>query len=173
LFDPTLYGLLMQVEMDKVVLPAMQRPFVWNEDRMIRLVDSLLRGFPLDATVLWKTKTMQSYRRFKKDIDPDEAQLFTYEESQDQDLYLVLDGQQRFTTLLIAFRGTYGRRQFYMDVLSHKANKDPGNVYYDGRFLIPQEAKQMRSMHCFHEVRPTLISVRRLKPKTTLCSFVR
>jgi hypothetical protein len=145
MFDPTLYGLLMQVEMNKVVLPAMQRPFVWNEDRMIRLVDSLLRGFPLGATLLWKTKTMQRYRRFNKDIDSDEAELFTYEESQDQDRYLVLDGQQRLTTLLIALRGTYGRRQFYMDVLSHKANKDPGNVYYDGRFLTSQEAKALNA----------------------------
>lgn len=159
MFDPTLYGLLTQVELEKVVLPAMQRPFVWNEDRMIRLVDSLLRGFPLGAILLWKTKTMQRYRRFKKEIDPDETQVFTYEESQDQDRYLVLDGQQRLTSLLIVLKGTFDGKQFYVDVLSGKtADKDPGNIYYDGRFLSLQEAKTLNDSKtdrrcCFMPIR--------------------
>lgn len=144
MFDPTLYGLISQVEMDKIVLPAMQRPFVWNEDKMIRLIDSLLRGFPLGAILLWKTKTMQRYRRFKSDVDPDETKMFTYEESQEQDRYLVLDGQQRLTTLLVVLRGTYDNKLFFVDIMSGKTeDKDPGDAYYDGRFLTLQEAKSL------------------------------
>ncbi len=132
MFDPTLHGLLAQVEMEKVVLPAMQRPFVWNEDRTVRLIDSLFRGFPLGAVLLWQTRTMQRYRVFKKDIDPDEVQIFAYEESQDQDRYLVLDGQQRLTTLVAVLKGSYDGKRFFVDVLSGKTtDKDPGNIYYD------------------------------------------
>jgi hypothetical protein len=145
-FDPTLHGLLAQVEMEKVVLPAMQRPFVWNEDRMVRLIDSLFRGFPLGAVLLWQTRTMQRYRVFKKDIDPDEVQIFAYEESQDQDRYLVLDGQQRLTTLVAVLKGSYDGKRFFVDVLSGKTtDKDPGNIYYDGRFLSLQEAKALNT----------------------------
>jgi hypothetical protein len=146
MFDPTLYGLISQVEMDKVVLPAMQRPFVWSEDRMIRLVDSLLRGFPLGAILLWKTNTAQRYRKFQKNIESDDAPVFDFEESQDQDRYLVLDGQQRLTSLLVVLRGTYDNKQLYLDVLSGKtADKDPGNVYYDSRFLSSKEAKELNT----------------------------
>jgi Protein of unknown function DUF262 len=142
MFDPTLRGLLSQVELDKVVLPAMQRPFVWSEERMIRLTDSLLRGFPLGAILLWKTKTTQRYRRFRKDIDPDEAEVFQYENGDNDDRYLVLDGQQRLTSLLAVLRGTYDNQRFYLDVLSGQTEeKDPGNVYYDGSFMTAQTGK--------------------------------
>ncbi len=159
MFDPTMYGLLTQVDMDRVVLPAMQRPFVWKEERMVRLIDSLLRGFPLGAILLWQTKTMQRYRRFKRDVDLDPAQTITYEESQDQDRYLVLDGQQRLTTLLVALQGTFAGKRFYLDVLSRKTeDKDPGDTYYDGRFLTLEEARSLNAegdglRHCFEPMR--------------------
>jgi hypothetical protein len=49
MLEQTLFGLLSLVDRDEIVLPAMQRPFVWKEDRIYRLVDSLLRGFPIGA----------------------------------------------------------------------------------------------------------------------------
>ena len=63
MFDPTLNGVMAQVDAGKIVLPAMQRPFVWNDDRIAKLIDSLLRGFPLGTTLLWKTATIQRFRR--------------------------------------------------------------------------------------------------------------
>jgi uncharacterized protein with ParB-like and HNH nuclease domain len=63
MLDPTLFGLLSQIDRDEIVLPAMQRPFVWKEDRIYRLVDSLLRGFPIGALMLWKTSTVQRFRQ--------------------------------------------------------------------------------------------------------------
>lgn len=47
----------------------MQRPFVWKEDRVYRLLDSLLRKFPIGAVMLWKTSSLQRYRRMQRDID--------------------------------------------------------------------------------------------------------
>ena len=43
MLDPTLFGLLSQIERDDIVLPAMQRPFVWKEDR-ISLLSKTGRG---------------------------------------------------------------------------------------------------------------------------------
>jgi uncharacterized protein with ParB-like and HNH nuclease domain len=101
MFDPTLHGLISQVEADRMVLPAMQRPFVWQEDRIVRLIDSLLRGFPLGAVMLWKSRDVQRYRRFQKDIRTEELEDFSFDSGgADHDRYLVLDGQRRVTSLL-------------------------------------------------------------------------
>ena len=35
MFDPTLNGVIAQIESGKIVLPAMQRPFVWKDDRLL------------------------------------------------------------------------------------------------------------------------------------------
>lgn len=145
MLDPTLYGLLTQIEKDKIVLPAMQRPFVWKEDRIYRLIDSLLRGFPIGAVMLWRTQTVQRYRRISRDIDTSGATKFLYESSTpDSDRYLVLDGQQRLTSLYACFRGSYDRKKMYLDVFSGDAtDKDPGNEYYDCRFLSASDAEKL------------------------------
>jgi uncharacterized protein with ParB-like and HNH nuclease domain len=137
MLDPTLFGLLSQVDRDDIVLPAMQRPFVWKDDRIRRLVDSLLRGFPIGALMLWKTSTVQRYRRLPRDLDTETPEVFTFETSTDaSNKYLVLDGQQRLTSLFAAFKGSYNHKRLYIDVLSGSPEgKDPGNEYYDCQFL--------------------------------------
>lgn len=142
MLDPTMLGLLSEIERGAIVLPAMQRPFVWQDDRIYRLMDSLLRGFPIGAVMLWKTSTAQRFRKIPRDIDPDVAEVFTFEAStSNSDKYLVLDGQQRLTSLFASFKGSYNHRRLYLDVLSGSSEgKDPGNAYYDCQFLSPADA---------------------------------
>ena len=104
MLDPTLLGLLSQVDQNEIVLPAMQRPFVWKDDRIYRLIDSLLRGFPIGAVMLWKTTTLQRFRRLPRDVDTDTVEVFNFETATNSsNKYLVLDGQQRLTSLFAAF----------------------------------------------------------------------
>ncbi len=143
MLDPTLLGLLTQIENDQIVLPAMQRPFVWKEDRVYRLIDSLLRDFPIGALMLWNTSTLERYRRILRDIDTDAPQIFSYETSPGSK-HLVLDGQQRLTSLFVAFKGTYNHKRLFIDVLSgDPEDKDPGDVYYDCKFLTDSEAVKL------------------------------
>lgn len=144
MFDPTLNGLMAQIEAKKIVLPAMQRPFVWKEDRVTRLVDSLLRGFPLGTALLWKTSTMQRFRCFQKDVQSDAGITVDFESDDSSERYLVLDGQQRLTSLFVAITGTYNNKRLFVDVLSGaKEEKDPGDVYWDCRFLSEKEANDL------------------------------
>ena len=145
MLEPTLYGLIKQVDSDDIVLPAMQRPFVWKEDRIYRLVDSLLRGFPIGAIMLWKTTSVQRFRRLPRDVDTETAEIFNFESSTDtRNKYLVLDGQQRLTSLYAAFKGTYNHKRLYIDVLSGSSEgKDPGNEYYNCQFLTSAEAEEL------------------------------
>jgi hypothetical protein len=144
MFDPTLNGVIAQIEAGKIVLPAMQRPFVWKDDRIARLIDSLLRGFPIGTALLWKTSIMQRFRPFQKDTQPDAGITIDFESGGSSERYLVLDGQQRLTSLFVALAGTYDGKKLFLDVLSgDKGDKDPGNVYWDCRFLTEKEAQAL------------------------------
>jgi hypothetical protein len=145
MLDPTLFGLISQIERDEIVLPAMQRPFVWKEDRIYKLIDSLLRGFPIGAVMLWRTSTIQRFRRLPRDVDVDLPEIFNFETSLDtRNKYLVLDGQQRLTSVFAAFKGTYSHTRLYIDALSGSSEgKDPGNEYYDCQFLSETAAADL------------------------------
>ena len=144
MFEYSIRGLLAQIDGGKIVLPAMQRPFVWEEDRISRLVDSLLRRFPLGTVLMWKTSQMQRFRRFQKDVDPKIDAVFTYESDASSDRYLVLDGQQRLTSLYIALKGSYGGRRLFLNALSgEREGKDPGDAYFESRFCNDAEAKAL------------------------------
>ncbi len=144
MFDPTLNGVMAQVEAGRIVLPAMQRPFVWKDDRIAKLIDSLLRGFPIGTALLWKTATMQRFRRFQKDVDPNAGITVDFDSDISTERYLVLDGQQRLTSLFVAITGTYDGRKLFLDVLSGvKGEKDASDAYWDCRFITEKEAKAL------------------------------
>ena len=87
--------LLRDVEIGRIGLPDLQRQFVWKDSKVRDLLDSMLRGFPIGYVILWSapedyenTKTIgNNEKTFKK---PDD---------------LVIDGQQRLTSLLAAIKG--------------------------------------------------------------------
>lgn len=94
----------------KIVIPTIQRPFVWDPYRIVYFVDSLLRGWPF-GTMLFLSKngnedSLFPYRRIGADfVESDQADA-EYEEQSGYD-FLVLDGQQRLQSLMIAFSGSY------------------------------------------------------------------
>jgi hypothetical protein len=45
-------------------LPNIQRPFVWDEDQICRLFDSILREYPISTLLVWKTTSNIRHRRF-------------------------------------------------------------------------------------------------------------
>jgi hypothetical protein len=139
--------LIRMLENKELVLPAMQRPFVWEEERILRLMDSLLRRFPLGTILVWSTTEAQRFRAFRAHAQTGEQPVFTFENASPhaRKLY-VLDGQQRLTTLLLALKGTLDDRQLYLDALSGCSDgKDPGEMYYDFRFLGASEAEELNA----------------------------
>lgn len=47
--------LMNQVKGGEIVLPAIQRDFVWAHDRIRMLLDSIMRGYPIGIVLLWET----------------------------------------------------------------------------------------------------------------------
>lgn len=95
--------LLRDVEIGKIGLPDLQRPFVWPDSKVRNLLDSMMKGYPIGYIMLWSSpedyeNTGQIGRNEKIYRQPDD---------------LVIDGQQRLTALLAAMHGVEIRDKNY------------------------------------------------------------
>ncbi len=137
----TITGLLNQIERDEVVLPAIQRDFVWTEKQTAVLLDSLMRGYPIGIALLWETYNDVQYRRFERDVR--DGNLVTYRDNpRHRRLRIVLDGQQRLQSLYVALRGKRNGRGMHFDVLSGRDLDDSEEVRYRFEVMTGAEGKK-------------------------------
>lgn len=94
-FAPKLGDHIRDVELGKIGLPDLQRPFVWKDNKVRDLLDSIMKGYPIGYIMLWSSP--DDYTR-KGHIGLDEK---AYKQPEK----LVIDGQQRLTALLAALKG--------------------------------------------------------------------
>lgn len=107
--------IIRQVNHD-IYLPAIQREFVWGRDRIERLFDSIMADFPIGSFLFWlleqKNKEEWPVYEFIRDFDGESPHNPSATMSEiTKDIKLVLDGQQRITSLYIGLKGKY--RYFY------------------------------------------------------------
>jgi len=137
----SIINLLNQIRNEEIVLPAIQRDFVWSEDQVQRLLDSIMRAYPIGIILLWETYQDIQFRTFVKDYKP--GNLFTYHENtQRRRLKLVLDGQQRLQSLYVALYGTLEGKSLYFDVLSGQDSDNVAEEKYLFYFATPEEANE-------------------------------
>jgi hypothetical protein len=87
--------LVSKIERGELRLPEMQRRYVWRSSRVRDLLDSLYRGYPSGAILIWETDELVPQQAFAV-----EQQSNPYAKTQ-----LLLDGQQRLTSLSAVIRG--------------------------------------------------------------------
>ncbi|WP_120976763.1 DUF262 domain-containing protein [Helicobacter pylori] len=107
-------------------LPDIQREYVWlqkaDEKKIEQLFDSILRGYPIGSFLFWKLQKEDIAKSDEQDSDKLNFQLYQFITNYDErkphnekirieqirrdDLYIVLDGQQRLTPLYIGLKGT-------------------------------------------------------------------
>ena len=83
------------IERGELRLPEMQRRYIWRSTRVRDLLDSLYRGYPSGAILLWETDEDVPLQDFA----------ITQQENPYQTTRLLLDGQQRLTSLSAVIRG--------------------------------------------------------------------
>src|SRR6266571_5898375 len=122
-------------------LPNIQRPFVWSEDQICRLFDSILREYPISTLLVWKTKSTIRRRKFIDNFKPEHLhRLSDFRVPQDdKKKCLVLDGQQRLQSLFIGLKGSYEGRELYLDILSGEVAA-PDDVKYKFAFMESNKA---------------------------------
>jgi len=134
-------GLLNQVKEGEIVLPAIQRDFVWPSERIFRLLDSVMRGYPVGTILLWETHEDIEHRTFLSDYRA--GSLHTYHDNTlGRKLKLVIDGQQRLQSLYVALYGSYEGCPLYFDVLSGREKDDVSEEKYVFAFTTHQEVQQ-------------------------------
>jgi len=87
--------LVAMIERGELRLPEMQRRYVWKATRVRDLLDSLYRGYPSGAILLWETDESVPLRDFA----------IQQVQNPYQTTKLLLDGQQRLTSLWAVLRG--------------------------------------------------------------------
>ena len=97
-------------------LPAIQRELVWKPDKVERLFDSIMADFPIGSFLFWKLE--QNHKddwpiyEFIREYDEDKPHnTLANMAGVQKDITLVLDGQQRITSLFLGLKGSY--RYFY------------------------------------------------------------
>jgi hypothetical protein len=90
--------LLADIERGDVKIPQFQREFVWDINKSAKLIDSIIKGFPIGSFILWKTNDqLRSVRGLGRGEFPNRA---------GESVNYVLDGQQRLTSVYCCLSGT-------------------------------------------------------------------
>ncbi len=110
-----------------LVLPEFQREYVWSREQAKQLMVSLFREYPIGALLFWKTPH-----------PPELKNTATYDPEMGT-VSIILDGQQRLTTLYMLLTGEIP--PFYTDEDIHT---DPRELYFNlqtGEFQYYQASK--------------------------------
>lgn len=118
----SIYDAIKKIESGKYVMPAFQRQYVWSMDKIEKLWDSILQGYPISTFLFWhvdnnNVSSDTKFCDFMKEITFDSsknAKDINYD-LRNIDFSIsdtaVLDGQQRLTSLFISLLGETGLRQ--------------------------------------------------------------
>lgn len=169
---------LRRVQKQELILPAIQREYVWRPEQVVRLFDSVMRGYPIGSFLSWKVEpeTVKRFRfyGFLKEYNAyDGRHNPTLDVPSGIPVTAVLDGQQRLTSLNIGLRGTYAYkrprawsnnpdnyppRKLYLN-LAGEAEENEAGLRYDFRLLTakhfvnadPEEVRYWFPVHRVYE----------------------
>jgi len=111
--------IITEIADEKFVLPVIQRPLVWTEDKMELLFDTLLKGDSFGGVMVIEeeknSKPLFNYRPFTKDGDIiSSRQIDNLSQLQN----FVIDGQQRLQSFYIGLKGSINGKVLYFDLYS-------------------------------------------------------
>ncbi len=94
--DISVDELINKVKRGELVLPEMQRRYVWPATRVRDLMDSIYRGYPSGSILVWETN---------EDVETREMAIVPTQDPAVLTRQLLLDGQQRITSLTAVLSG--------------------------------------------------------------------
>ena len=157
-----------------LVLPAIQREFVWGSEQICRLFDSLMQGYPFGTFLYWRVAPENSgqFKFFDFVLnyhERDNPHCPPLPDMPHRPLTAVLDGQQRLTALNIGLRGSaawklprlwwnnpdaFPERLLYLDLLWTPGEDDEG-LEYSFSFLTNAQSSATNG-ECWFPVREVL-----------------
>lgn len=140
----TINDAIERIKRNNFLLPAIQREFVWSSDKIERLFDSLLKGYPISSFLFWKVETQisksykfyqfisefrQRYKIHNEEFQIDGSNWFS----------AVLDGQQRLTSLYIGLLGSYAYKEPYRSWVNTEWSIPTRRLYLDIENLLEDQ----------------------------------
>ena len=168
----TITKTLDQIYRHDLVLPAIQREFVWRPEQICKFFDSLMQGYPFGTFLYWrvapensgKFKFFDFVRNYHQRDNPHCEPL---PEMPNRQLTAVLDGQQRLTALNIGLRGSmalklprkhfrnpdaFPPRRLYLDLLWQPDEDDEEGLKYRFSFLTDKDLNERKEEECWFPV---------------------
>lgn len=133
--------LLIGIKKKDIVLPEFQREYIWTLEQSKQLIVSLFKGYPVGAFLFWNTD------------NPPEIKNIAVNKDKIGSVIVILDGQQRLTTLYLLIRNEIPPYYIKKDI-----EHDPRHLYFNlqsGEFLYykPKEMKNnplwVKVIDCF------------------------
>jgi hypothetical protein len=134
--------LFADIDSGRIKIPKFQRDFVWTKDQTAKLIDSIIKGYPIGTFIFWKTNEELRHMKNIGNVElpnPPAGEPVNY----------VLDGQQRITSLYSVRKGIVFNREGqeidYKDIsinLELDPDEDEQVV-----FTIPPEGARCISLH--------------------------
>lgn len=147
-----LFGLIDQIRQGEILLPRFQRPFVWEDDQRLDLLDSVRQGMPIGSFLVWRTENQALV------CHTDLGGWAVASRREHGPWTYLIDGHQRAMTLLSAL--TRPDPKLYERIDEGDRLRFP--VYYD----LAEEAFKLNSRHA--RVPKTWMPLHvLLSPKTT------
>lgn len=124
--------LIGEIQKGIIKIPKFQRDFVWSIEKTAKLLDSILKGYPIGTFILWQTDERINDIKNVGNLDipatPDGNKV-----------QYVLDGQQRITSLFAAYLGAEIQK------VGEKKITDYNNIYVNLDVDITENGEQVIS----------------------------
>lgn len=125
--------ILDKIDERQLFVPAFQREYVWKREHAKELLDSLIKEYPTGTMLTWETNT-----------PPELKGPYQYNEQQGA-IRLLLDGQQRITTLYMLIRGTlppyYTQAEILQDTRGLHVNLETGELEYYSKLKMEKDPR--------------------------------
>ena len=154
------YDLIREVNQN-LYLPAIQRELVWGHRRIERLFDSIMEDFPIGSFLFWRLEQRNKhewpiYEFIREFNEGTPHNPLANLDGVNGDISLVLDGQQRITSLFVGLRGSYRyfyyrwrKTSLYLDLLKQPLSDDenPEELTYGFAFReIPEPSENLEQL---------------------------
>lgn len=176
----TIKKIMQEIEHGKVYLPAIQRKYVWADNQITRLFDSIMLGYPIGTFLFWKIKVGtvndKQYLMYKFIRDYHERDMYENPsapspllDGREETIWSVLDGQQRLTSMYIALQGSMSRKlpnkrwknddafpekELYFNL--HSNIEDDEESSYEFKFLTAEDSQSTKDGALWYKVKNIL-----------------
>lgn len=114
----TIKRIIEDIDQKKIYLPALQRKFVWSKNQIELLFDSVMRNYPFGTFLFWRLhkENAESYVFYEFLQEYDDRSPYNRRKTGSflhNEIYGVLDGQQRLSSMYIGLMGTHTEKAPY------------------------------------------------------------